>query len=114
MDVGSHRVAMNCSRLPSVEENTVLACLRERYLADQPYTAVGSSTLISLNPFKHLSINDDRALKSYADEYKIGEGFEPSSEGATETGLPPHIYKLAIHAYYHMKRTGQDQSILIR
>jgi chitin synthase len=28
--------------------------------------------------------------------------------------LPPHIFQLANNAYYHMRRTTQDQCIILR
>jgi chitin synthase len=105
------------SELLSIAEDTILACLRERYLADKPYTAIGSSALVSLNPFKHLEINDDTTLQLYAQEYRhVGD--DDSSLGHEndrhERRLPPHVFGLANNAYYHMKRTGQDQSIVIK
>lgn len=105
------------SELLSIAEDTILACLRERYLADKPYTAIGSSALVSLNPFKHLEINDDTTLQLYAEEYRhVGD--DDSSLGHEndrhERRLPPHVFGLANNAYYHMKRTGQDQSIVIK
>lgn len=105
------------SDLLSIAEDTILACLRERYLADKPYTAVGTSALVSLNPHKHLEINDDTNLQLYAEEYRhISDDDSSLGHGSELDGrkLPPHVFALANNAYYHMKRTGQDQSILIK
>lgn len=86
----------------------MLACLRERYLASLPYTSISASTLVALNPHKYLPQNGDQALNQYAAEYRA-----MVPEGEREK-LPPHIFRLAMNAYYHMRRTGSDQSILLR
>ena len=86
----------------------MLACLRERYLASAPYTALSASALVSLNPHKYLPQNGDQVLQQYAAEYRA-----MLPDGGREQ-LPPHIFRLAMNAYYHMRRTGGDQSILLR
>lgn len=96
------------SHLPSIAEDTVLACLRERYLASSPYTSISASSLVSLNPHKYLPQNGDQALQQYAAEYR-----STLPDGGKER-LPPHVFRLAMNAYYHMRRTGSDQSILLR
>ncbi len=43
-----------------------------------------------------------------------GKNAQGRGEGSAELELEPHVYRLANDAFYHMKRTGQDQGILIR
>jgi chitin synthase len=93
------------SQLPSISDDIILSCLRERFLADNIYTAIGSSVLVSLNPYKFVGSNADSTLTSYAVEYR--------DTAEEKTYRPPHMFQLANNAYYHMRRTGQDQNILI-
>ncbi|RDB15511.1 hypothetical protein Hypma_004168 [Hypsizygus marmoreus] len=68
------------------------------------YMSVGLSEYVALNPHKYVSSNSDSIMHKYAAEYRdTSEHKQP---------LPPHIFQLANNAYYHMKRTTQDQSIV--
>ena len=73
-------------------------------MTDIIYTSIGPSALIVLNPHKYISSNADSVLQKYAAEYR------DSSEH--KEILPPHIFQIANNAYYHMRRTTQDQSIV--
>ncbi|KAJ9113179.1 hypothetical protein QFC22_006018 [Naganishia vaughanmartiniae] len=113
-------VTDDITQLPSIADDTILACLRERYLNDKPYTSMSAAALISLNPHKHFEANSDTSLVEYANAYwSIDEeslsGREGEDGGWAKGGdsTPPHIFKLAMDAYYHMKRTGTDQAIMI-
>ncbi|KAF9442722.1 glycosyltransferase family 2 protein [Macrolepiota fuliginosa MF-IS2] len=92
------------ARLSTLSDDVVVACLRERFMADAIYTNIGSAGLVALNPHKYVSSNADSVLHKYAAEYR------DSSEH--KDTLPPHIFQLANNAYYHMRRTTQDQAIL--
>ena len=46
--------------LRALDEARVLACLRERYAALQPYTYITETVLISVNPYQRL----ERALRT--------------------------------------------------
>lgn len=92
--------------LSPVSDDVVVACLRERFMTDNIYTNIGSSGLVALNPHKYVASNSDSIMHKYAAEYRdTSEHKEP---------LPPHIFQVANNAYYHMKRTTQDQSIIFR
>ncbi|KIM69907.1 hypothetical protein SCLCIDRAFT_1160112, partial [Scleroderma citrinum Foug A] len=56
------------------------------------------------NPHECVSSNADVVLHEYAAEYR------DTTPGRIP--LPPHVFQLATNAYYHMRRTGQDQSRL--
>ncbi|SRR5258708_14842944 len=94
------------STLPSVSDDIIVSRLRERFLNDVVYTALGTSTLVALNPHKYVGSNADTALVQYAAEYRDTSG--------EKEYRPPHIFQLANNAYYHMRRTSQDQSFLLR
>ncbi|QRV84830.1 chitin synthase [Ceratobasidium sp. AG-Ba] len=88
---------------PSISDDIIVSCLRERFLSDTIYTAVGSHALVALNPHKYVNSVADSVLMQYASEYRN-----------TDVDVPrePHIFQLANNAYYHMRRTTQDQSIV--
>ncbi|KAJ7050389.1 glycosyltransferase family 2 protein [Mycena amicta] len=90
--------------LPNPSDDAIVTCLRERFLSDTIYTSIGSSGLVALNPHKYVPSSADSVLHKYAAEYRdTSEDKQP---------LPPHIFQLANNAYYHMRRTAQDQSML--
>ncbi|KAG6826424.1 hypothetical protein H0H92_015837 [Tricholoma furcatifolium] len=94
------------SQLPSPSDDVIVACLRERFMTDNIYTSIGTSYLAALNPHKYVASNSDSILHKYAAEYRdTSEHKQP---------LPPHIFQLANNAYYHMRRTTQDQTIIFR
>ena len=98
--------ATDLSQLSPISDDIVVACLRERFMTDIIYTNVGTSAIVALNPHKYVSSNADSILHKYAAEYR------DSSEHKER--LPPHIFQLANNAYYHMRRTTQDQAIVFR
>lgn len=96
----------NLSTLSPVSDDIIVSCIRERFMSDQIYTSVGTSALVAVNPHKYVSSNADSVMHKYAVEYR------DSSE--RKEILPPHIFQLANNAYYHMRRTSQDQSIVLK
>ncbi|KAI9298387.1 hypothetical protein K502DRAFT_362414 [Neoconidiobolus thromboides FSU 785] len=72
---------------------------------DTPYSSIGNSVLINLNPGKALQIYNDDIAELHAEQgYKnFDDSFEP---------LPPHIFGLATKAYLHLRRLGEDQSFV--
>lgn len=92
--------------LSPVSDDIIVSCIRERFMSDSIYTNIGTSSLVAINPHKYVATNSDAVMHKYAAEYR------DTSEGK-ET-LPPHIFQLANNAYYHMRRTSQDQSVVLR
>ncbi|KAH7106969.1 glycosyltransferase family 2 protein [Auriculariales sp. MPI-PUGE-AT-0066] len=105
MSKGRFENTLDLTVLPTISDETMIAALRERFLTDNIYTAIGTFALVAVNPHKYVSSNSDAVLQQYATEYR--------DTPAIRTYLPPHIFQLANNAYYHMRRTGQDQSILL-
>ncbi|KAH9947887.1 glycosyltransferase family 2 protein [Amylocystis lapponica] len=98
-------VVNDLTTLSPVSEDIIVSCIRERFMSDNIYTSIGTSAIVAVNPHKYIPSNSDSVLHKYAAEYR------DTSQGK-ET-LPPHIFQLANNAYYHMRRTTQDQSILL-
>lgn len=105
------------SSLPSIAEDTILATLRERYLASSPYTAISSAALVSVNPHTYLPVNGDASLQDYVAEYHrsaVDDGAARDGEIVVKEQLGPHIFRTALGAYYNMRRTNQDQILVMR
>ncbi|KAF8905955.1 glycosyltransferase family 2 protein [Gymnopilus junonius] len=96
--------ATDLSQLNPISDDIVVACLRERFMTDIIYTSIGTSALVALNPHKYVSSNADSILHKYAAEYRDSLEYKER--------LPPHVFQLVNNAYYHMRRTTQDQCIL--
>ncbi|KAF9048289.1 glycosyltransferase family 2 protein [Hymenopellis radicata] len=92
------------AKLSPISDDIIVACLRERFMTDNVYTAVGTSGLVALNPHKYIPSNSDSVMHKYAAEYR--------DTSDNKTAQPPHIFQLANNAYYHMRRTNQDQCIV--
>ncbi|TFK52854.1 glycosyltransferase family 2 protein [Heliocybe sulcata] len=91
--------------LTPISDDVIVSCLRERFMSDNIYTGIGRSAIVALNPHKYVPSNADSVMHKYAAEYR--------DTAQEKMALPPHVFQLANNAYYHMRRTGQDQSILI-
>lgn len=92
------------AQLASLSDDSIVACLRERFMTDSIYTSIGTSGLVALNPHKYVNSSADSVMHKYAANYR---DTSPDKES-----LPPHIFQLANNVYYHMRRTTQDQSIV--
>lgn len=93
------------AQLSSPTEDSITATLRVRFDNDTIYTRINDAILVALNPYKDTL--QSHTSPEYVAEYKeiVTENLEP---------LPPHIYQITNQAYLHMRRTGIDQSILLR
>jgi chitin synthase len=61
--------------------------LRGRFLSDIPYTSIGYSSLVAINPYKQVQANIDSALYEYtAEGWDLPVPGQPRSEA-----LPPHV-----------------------
>ncbi|KAJ6481577.1 glycosyltransferase family 2 protein [Mycena vitilis] len=92
------------AQLASLSDDSIVACLRERFMTDSIYTSIGTSGLVALNPHKYVNSSADSVMHKYAANYR--------DTSPDKDSLPPHIFQLANNAYYHMRRTTQDQSIV--
>ncbi|RCI02456.1 hypothetical protein CU098_010499, partial [Rhizopus stolonifer] len=104
------RIDLLCLLNPSSDqppsEDSIANLLSTRSKRNQPYTRSGYSNLIVVNPYQSLEILNDATLKSYADN-----GYRNLVEN--KPFMQPHVYDLATRAYFHMRRTGEDQSIIL-
>jgi chitin synthase len=92
-------------------DDAILAVLQARFRADLPYTRIGATNLVVVNPYKTLANVNDLSAKEYEERcYK-------------DTGLPmvdspkplqPHLYDLAAKVYLLMRRRNESQAVLSR
>ncbi|KAG0236625.1 hypothetical protein BGW42_003041 [Actinomortierella wolfii] len=84
----------------------IYTALARRYDLALPYTRIGVSTLVAVNPNRPLNIYSEANGQLYIDQNKADSKAEP-------TTLEPHVFELASTIYYHMKHTGLDQGIVL-
>ncbi|XP_058673510.1 myosin XVB [Ammospiza caudacuta] len=86
------------TRLEEVSESSVLLCLKKRFHCNLIYTYIGE-ILISVNPFKDLSIYSEDVATKY--------------QQGTLSKSAPHIFAIAEMAYTLSQSSGQEQCVLI-
>jgi chitin synthase len=99
----------NAQPQQSLSEDSITNLLSSRFKRNQPYTRAGHSNLIVVNPYQPLEILNDTTLKTYADN-----GYRNVINDKSTAFMQPHVYDLAARVYFHMRRTGEDQSIILR
>lgn len=81
--------------------------LRARFLEGLPYTAISARLLIAINPQQYVIANSDSTLADWGIEFA-----DCGTEGVRGR-LGPHTWAMSGRAYYYMRRTGQDQAIVL-
>lgn len=85
--------------LSDVHEGVVMGVLRDRYMKDKIFTYIGSSVLVSVNPFKDLGDNSSAVRRNYINREQ-GE-------------MPPHIYAFADRSLRTLVANNESQSIIV-
>ncbi|KIK53045.1 glycosyltransferase family 2 protein [Collybiopsis luxurians FD-317 M1] len=90
----------------------ILSVLQSRFRADLPYTRIGSSNLVVVNPFKTLGSVGNASAKEYEErcyrDTSQGVGADRPKE------LQPHVYDFAARMYLVMRRRKENQIVLAR
>ncbi len=108
------QIPQDLSQVPQPTEDNLTATLANRFQHGQFYTRIASSVLIQLNPFHSGKVElSENILQDQVLTYKDGARLVAGS-GHNQRMPPPHAIELATSAYLHMRRTGQDQSIITR
>ncbi|KAI8988510.1 chitin synthase [Mycotypha africana] len=95
------------TNVEGVSEELIANILRDRFLKNQIYTRIRHSTLVMINPYKDSRSEIQETSEEYLLEYK-----DTKSKKEDEL-LPAHIFQHVNQAYFHMRRTGSDQSIIL-
>ncbi|KAF9406005.1 hypothetical protein BGZ94_003280 [Podila epigama] len=109
------------SQLQQPTEDSVTTVLANRFQQGQIYTRIASSVLVQVNPFHPGRVElSEETLQNQVLTYKDGARLVGNTNTNTNTDhqqasttIPlPHVIQVATSAYLHMRRTGQDQSII--
>ncbi|KAG6917556.1 hypothetical protein DXG01_002025 [Tephrocybe rancida] len=92
-------------------DDTILAVLQARFRADLPYTRIGATNLVVVNPYKTLANVNDISAKEYEERC-----YKDTSLPMVDSPKPlqPHIYDLAAKVYLLMRRRNESQTLLSR
>jgi chitin synthase len=92
-------------------DDAILTALHSRFRADLPYTRIGTSNLVVVNPYKTLANVNDLSAKEYEDRC-----YKDTSLPLVDSPKPlqPHVYELAAKIYLLMRRRNESQSIITR
>jgi len=106
-------------------QDALFSVLTRRHHLGLPYTRVGTSTLIAVNPNHALNIYTEANGQLYVDlaltqqqqqqqaQTQSPQQQRPGTTAATSS-LEPHIFELATTMHFHMKRTELDQGVVLR
>ncbi|ORY03392.1 hypothetical protein K493DRAFT_383515 [Basidiobolus meristosporus CBS 931.73] len=97
---------LDLTLLENISDDIVVESLKHQYELKAPYIRINSSILVSVNPSQQLDIYADENAQKYV------EACYRNTTGNAQN-LPCHIYELAAKAYLHLRRTGQDQTVLL-
>lgn len=92
-------------------DDTVLAVLQARFRADLPYTRIGATNLVAINPYKTLANINDVSAQDY-EEQSYKDTSLPMADSPRP--LQPHLYDLAARVYLLMRRRNESQSVITR
>ncbi len=92
-------------------DDAILGVLQARFRADLPYTRIGATHLVAVNPYKTLANVNDVSAKDYEDRC-----YKDTSMPMVDSPKPlqPHLYDLAARVYLLMRRRNESQGVLAR
>ncbi|TEB20895.1 hypothetical protein FA13DRAFT_1800569 [Coprinellus micaceus] len=92
-------------------DDALLSLLQSRFRNDLPYTRIGSTHLVVVNPYKVLGNVNEASAKEYEERcYKDTSG---GGEGGARP-LQPHLYDVACKMYLLMRRKREAQAVVAR
>lgn len=92
-------------------EDAVIGVLQARFRADLPYSRVGTTNLIAVNPYKTLANVNDASAKEYEECSYLDTSLPMGDASRT---LQPHLYDMAASIYLLMRRRNESQSVITR
>lgn len=92
-------------------DDAILAVLQARFRADLPYSRIGSSNLVAVNPYKTLASLNDASARDYEERC-----YKDTSLPMVDSPRPlqPHLYDFAARLYLLMRRRLESQAIIAR
>lgn len=92
-------------------DDTIISVLQARFRADLPYTRIGATSLVVVNPLKVLANVNDASAQEY-EEKSYKDTNLPTADAPK--ALQPHLYDLAARVYLLMRRRSESQSVVFR
>lgn len=92
-------------------DDTILSVLQARFRQDLPYSRIGATSYVVVNPYKTLANVNDLSAQEY-EERSYKDTSLPLPGAAAP--LPPHLYDLAARVYLLMRRRNESQSVIFR
>ncbi|KAG6373915.1 glycosyltransferase family 2 protein [Boletus reticuloceps] len=105
-----HLVSTSRSATVYPSDDAIVAVLNARFRSDLPYSRIGTTNLLVVNPYKTLANVNDISAREYEERCYKDTGLSLASS----TLLQPHLYELAAQVYLLMRRTRQSQSVITR
>jgi len=92
-------------------DDSVLSVLQARFRADLPYTKIGTSNYVVVNPYKTLANVNDASARDYEERC-----YKDTSLPMVDSPKPlqPHVYELAAKMYLLMRRRNESQALISR
>ncbi|KAG1871344.1 glycosyltransferase family 2 protein [Suillus subalutaceus] len=92
-------------------DDSILSVLTARFRADLPYTRLGSTNLVVVNPYKTLASVNDANAKEYEERC-----YKDTKLGLADARRPPqpHLYEQAAKIYLLMRRRNESQAVVTR
>ncbi|XP_075591031.1 myosin-A-like [Dermatophagoides farinae] len=101
------QVPSNLVHLNEITQNSIINCLKTRYLYNEIYTECGP-ILIAINPHREVaSLYTDELQETYFAE--IQKNFSEKNL----VSIKPHVYKMTTKALFNMFAENRSQSIII-
>ncbi|KAK4516946.1 uncharacterized protein ATC70_000274 [Mucor velutinosus] len=101
------------SSVDNLTDKQLTDILYQKFLNYNVYSDIGACHLVAVNPFKELAQNDAQTSDDYVTAYKDMPAAGSTTHPIISNKLNPHVFELLNRAYFHMRRTGNDQSIFL-
>ncbi|TFK24681.1 chitin synthase [Coprinopsis marcescibilis] len=95
-------------------DDTILSVLHARFRSDLPYTRIGSTHLVVVNPYKSLVSSGDAAAKEYEERLYRDTSRADGADANVPRPLQPHVYETAAKMYLLMRRKKEAQAVVAR
>jgi chitin synthase len=92
-------------------DDAVLSVLQARFREDLPYTRIGATNFVVVNPYKTLASVNDVSAQEYEERC-----YKDTSLPMVDSPKPlqPHLYDLAARTYLLMRRRSESQAVIAR
>ncbi|KAG8831172.1 hypothetical protein FRC17_003530 [Serendipita sp. 399] len=90
-------------------DDTLLSLLHARFRHDLPFTRLGSSSLVAVNPNKLIVLDNEKSMREIAEK-----SWDASGRWRKDGGLQAHAYEFATRIYLANRRFSEPQLVVPR